>query len=242
MVAGMTVRFSHADDETKIREIAVLLGEAAADRKVDLRESIHRVFAEIRPDPRVVLHYIGDLLTSDPDLAPTAPAVESFVRTAVAATALVETLTGDPIVHDDPDELFTSDDLLRIARVRGEVRRAIFSQPVLSSSGVARALGAPPTNREAARSLRARGDVIGFPHRGGFVYPAFQFDSAGRRVWPAVVRVNRLLDACHDPWGVAGWWLTPDRILDAEPFRLASNPDREVDLVAAAEAVSQDVG
>jgi hypothetical protein len=62
--------------------------------------------------------------------------------------------------------------------------------------------------------------LIRLPRPGdGSQLPAFQFDSA-RRPRPVVLEVNALLDAEHDPWGVADWWLGLNASLGAAPADL----------------------
>jgi hypothetical protein len=65
--------------------------------------------------------------------------------------------------------------------------------------------------------------------------PLFQFDDA---LWPhdLVVRVNRLLDAEDDPWGVADWWVSPHAVLVDPPATLLGTA-REAEIWAAASAL-----
>jgi len=226
----------------RVRQLMMLIAEAASDPERDPRLSLRELEARYEISIDTIRSLVGDLIASNRVLAVAGPSVESVLRVAESAPTLVDQLAGEPVVHDDPDDLTAYDDVLRVARVRGEARAAIFRTPMFSSSGVARALGAPPTNREAARARRLRGDLIGLPHRGGFVYPAFQFDPDRHLVWPVVARVNLRLDARHDPWGVAGWWLTPDRLLGAPPAALVTAAEREAEIEAAAEAVTEPIG
>ena len=66
-------------------------------------------------------------------------------------------------------------------------------------------------------------------------WPAFQFDPAGQP-YPVVTEINVLLDADHDPWGVADWWLGRNAWLDACPADLIGRGEDER-LIAAARAV-----
>jgi hypothetical protein len=66
------------------------------------------------------------------------------------------------------------------------------------------------------------------------VFPAFQFDVAGRRINPVVVQVNEALDAIGDPWGVGSWWVSPHaRLGGSAPLSLVGT-DREGDLLVLA--------
>lgn len=67
--------------------------------------------------------------------------------------------------------------------------------------------------------------------------PAFQFTRAGE-LKPLVLRINRLLGADDDPWGVADWWLCPNVWLGATPAEVLGAVDDDV-LVAAAAVVTE---
>ncbi len=67
--------------------------------------------------------------------------------------------------------------------------------------------------------------------------PAFQFTRAGEPN-PVVLRINRLLGADDDPWGVADWWLCPNVWLGATPAHVLDTVDDDV-LVAAAAVVTE---
>ncbi|WP_159074391.1 DUF3168 domain-containing protein [Streptomyces dioscori] len=67
--------------------------------------------------------------------------------------------------------------------------------------------------------------------------PAFQFDGEGRPL-PVVLRVNELLGAAHDPWGVADWWLGANLWLGAAPASLLRT-NANAQLLAAAGAVGE---
>ncbi|WNI16106.1 hypothetical protein [Actinacidiphila sp. ITFR-21] len=69
--------------------------------------------------------------------------------------------------------------------------------------------------------------------------PAFQFDGQGRAE-AVVLRVNEMLDAARDPWGVADWWLGPDPWLAAPPADLLRR-GLDARLVAAAGTVREEV-
>lgn len=65
----------------------------------------------------------------------------------------------------------------------------------------------------------------------------FIFDVAKRRVIPIVGRVNALLEAGKDPWGVASWWTTPsERLNDRCPYELlGSVEEQEIEELASAD-------
>ena len=127
------------------------------------------------------------------------------------------------------------------ARLQGEAIESIWREPMLKPGDAALALGARATNREKVRRLRERSALLGLPSGSGFLYPAFQFDTARRRLFPEVIEVNEVIDAAGDPWGVASWWM-------AENARMAERPvdcvgtERAPELVEAAAALVEPVG
>ena len=229
-----------ADEET--RQFLVALGDevSRAEPNEDLRDLMRRVQIDLQADRSVMVRLLDSLMQSDAVLSPVATTLDTWIRSAIAASIAADVLAGEPRVFDEPDEL---DDLWRVHRVRGEARHAVLVDlDMLSSSGVARVLGSAATNREAARALRERGDAVGLPHKNGYVYPAFQFDIDRHQVWPVVARVNRLLDARHDPWGVAGWWIARQSAADAPRWQLVADPQRAADLLDSAEALLEPIG
>jgi hypothetical protein len=87
-----------------------------------------------------------------------------------------------------------------------------------------------------AQGAAADDGLIRLPRRdGGHQLPRFQFDD-DLRPHDLVMRVNRLLDADDDPWGVADWWVSPHAVLDDPPATLLGTT-REHELWAAASAL-----
>ncbi|MFE4537466.1 hypothetical protein ACFRKB_20640 [Streptomyces scopuliridis] len=101
-------------------------------------------------------------------------------------------------------------------------RRVLATTPVLSEDE-ARALGRDGVARDLIR--------LDGP-RGATAVPRFQFEPSGRPR-EVVVRVNRLLGADRDPWGVTAWWLATNVWLGDPPADLLGT-DRDDDLVACA--------
>ena len=106
-----------------------------------------------------------------------------------------------------------------------EAQQRLLAAPCFSAEEV-RGRGHDPVDPQLIRLERKDG---------GVQFPAFQFDSLGRPV-ALVLAINRLLDAAHDPWGVADWWLGRNAWLDAAPADLLGRVDDGV-LIAAAKAV-----
>lgn len=127
------------------------------------------------------------------------------------------------------------------AYLQGEAIRTIWAEPMLKAKDTAVALGVRATNREKVRRLRRRSSILGLPHGNGYLYPAFQFDSRKRDVFPEVRSVNEQLLAVDDPWGVASWWMSRHSRLGARPVDLVGT-DRGNDLVALAGAAVEPLG
>lgn len=166
---------------------------------------------------------------------------EEYLRSLLALVAaqndLARELGGDPRqVLSDIEQ-----SVLRRATILGEAVRAIWRQPMLQPGDAARALGAEPSNRERVRQLRLRSELLGLPHGRGYLYPAFQFDHERRCVDAAVSAVNKRLDACNDPWGVASWWFSRNARVEARPADLVGT-GRDDDLVGISDAVVELVG
>lgn len=96
---------------------------------------------------------------------------------------------------------------------------------------------------DTPRALRRRGIDPDFPPLirlerpdGGVVVPLFQFGDDGRPR-DTVLRINVLLDAYDDPWGVADWWLSGNVWLHGAPVELLDGPDED-NLLAAAQAAA----
>ena len=136
-----------------------------------------------------------------------------------------------------------ADDSLRQARIAGEAMAVIWDEELLTSSQAAHCLGAKPSNREKVNSYRRRSILLGLPRDGGrlYLYPAFQFDSRRQEVRPEVRKVNQVLDAAADPWGVASWWVSPHGMLDSRPIDLVGTPEASA-VVRAAEAALEPLG
>lgn len=127
------------------------------------------------------------------------------------------------------------------AQLEGEAIRTIWREPMLKPAAAAVALGAKATNREKVRRLRLRSALLGLPHSNGFLYPAFQFDSRRRDIYPEVRAVNHRLGSDEDPWGVASWWVSQHSRLRARPVDLVGT-GRADDLAAVAAATVEALG
>jgi hypothetical protein len=103
-----------------------------------------------------------------------------------------------------------------LLRLRGEqalVQLLQASGGSLSPAEVQRLLG---LSGEGVRKRRDRKLLLGWRHGKQSVYPAFQFDLAGGRVWPALEAVLPLLDTESGPAQLR-FFLTPDPELGDTP-------------------------
>jgi hypothetical protein len=126
------------------------------------------------------------------------------------------------------------------ARLRGESVDTIWREAMVESRDAASALDARAGNREKVRQYRQRSWLLGLPWGRGYLYPAFQFDVERRTVFPEVRRVNELLRAVDDPWGVASWWISLNARLGERPMDLIGT-GRADDLVEAAQALVEQI-
>lgn len=135
-----------------------------------------------------------------------------------------------------PQSATTLDDQIRTA-----AQQQVLTQPCVHSREAARLLalgGTDPTR--AVNRLRRRGALIGVPVGRGYLYPAHQFDLPHQRVHPIVAEVNGLLDAAHDPWGAASWWVSPNpRLAGRTPAALIGTT-RAPDLRILAASLASD--
>jgi hypothetical protein len=109
--------------------------------------------------------------------------------------------------------------------IAGEVPERILAAPAVTETQL-RDRGVDPNAPGLIRLSRPDGDVR---------LPAFQFDPGGHP-YAVVMRINLLLDADDDPWGVADWWLGPNGWIGAVPAESIGRIDDTL-LVAAAQAV-----
>ena len=125
--------------------------------------------------------------------------------------------------------------------IRSAAHRAVLDEPLLESSAVATALGRTGANgREAASKLRLAGRLVGIRQQNRFLYPAFQFDLDHHRVHEVAERINCLLGALGDPWGVAAWWISANPRLGGRAPKDLLGTTQEPDLLALAHSESSE--
>jgi hypothetical protein len=114
-----------------------------------------------------------------------------------------------------------------VAQILAEARRRLLATPCLTREALV-ARGADPTEPNVIRLLAADGTDR---------FPTFQFLASGA-TRPVVGRVNEILGAATDPWGVADWWLSAHSGLGRRPAELLTAADASVDEENAAELLT----
>ncbi|HVS12140.1 MAG TPA: hypothetical protein VMS76_19925 [Planctomycetota bacterium] len=209
-------------------------------------ESPELVLSWLREDSEVaegaeadaVLDTVADLAAKHPRLRSKGPLIRSLLAWEAELGSIALSLGGGP------RRVLRAEDLAseRQARLAGESMARIWEEEMLEPRAAAEALGAAATNRQKVADLRQRSVLVGLPHGNRYLYPAFQFDLARKRVRPVVAEVNQLLEAAEDPWGVASWWVSPNGWLGGErPTDLASTR-RAGEVKAAAAAMLEPIG
>lgn len=172
---------------------------------------------------------ISDVAGADPELARFRFSLLASMRGALASGPVAKQIAGTPRIVVEGIELpgFSAEDIGREAYVRGVARARIFDEELLAASAVSVLLGSTSRNpRQYANKLRLRSHIVGVPHQNQYLYPAFQFDSATHSLRPAVREVNMALDAAHDPWGAASWWVSASGVLGGRaPKDLLGQPE-----------------
>jgi len=181
--------------------------------------------------------------------------ISTLLRSVKVYNSTTSEMAGEPATLDDEEfarvleERIEVDELSRELHdqswIEGMVRARIFRERMLTSSQAGDLLGtnSKSNKRQYANNLRTSGELLGIPHkRNRYVYPAFQFDVKRSRLRPVVSKVNKLLDALHDPWGVASWWITPSERLDGKPPKELLGTAREKEVLELAEAELEPVG
>ena len=221
--------------EERERGFVNRLAEAVSEPSLPVSEAIRRLIGHRRANREEMVRLIETLVESDDEFRLVSGTVSSLLRSSLAADDVRASLAGEAAIVDLDEDVLTSDDVLRIARVQGEAEASVLRHEMVEASGLARLLGSTSRNpREFARSVRSRGEVVALPRPGGYVFPLFQVRTSRKEIWPIVAEVNRLLGAANDPWAVASWWFTRDSRLGAEPYALVDVPERAEDLRRAA--------
>ena len=128
-----------------------------------------------------------------------------------------------------PRALITAAELMEEALQRGTFQDRIYQQKMVDADSASQLLGSTSSNlRQYANKQRLDSVLLGVPYKNSYLYPAFQFDVRRRRIIPIVERVNKLLEASKDPWGVASWWTTPSERLNGRcPYELLGSVDEQ---------------
>lgn len=208
-------------------------------RRASRYEAAVRRLGEIEPGGDLSAEFvrrIGAVLDEVPDLTAYRWELVLAMESVLGAPSAAGAMAGGPAKV-----------VAEVARenvVRAAARRRVLDEPAMEADSVARALGSRSVNLSQYANLRRRrGELLGLRVVNRYLFPAFQIDTARRRVLPVAVAVNRLLGAAQDPWGVASWWFSDNaRLGGVRPADLAADECRAEDVLRAARAVVAPVG
>jgi hypothetical protein len=163
------------------------------------------------------------------ELTPYLEDLNSYVRGLLVTERNLEQLSRPSPLREHLDQ----------TAIVAEAMRAVRSEKMLTATEVSNLRGSRSTTnpRQYAARLRREGDLLALPIRkNSFEYPAFQFDRRGQ-IFPVARKVNALLGAASDPWGVASWWVSPHGALphSASPRTLLGKQDEMLMAIAKAE-------
>lgn len=219
---------------------------AARKRRTDPLTEAVRALERAEPGrerAEALLDVMSEVSSSEPDLRRFRFSLLASLRSALAAGRVAEELAGSPRMLVEGIELpgFGPADIAREATVRGLARARVFDEEMFTASAVSTLLGSRSQNpRQYANKLRSRSEIVGVPHQNQYLYPAFQFDAEHHRIRPGAARVNTILRAAEDPWGVASWWISPNGSLHGRaPKELLTEPDGETILVESARDIAE---
>lgn len=102
-----------------------------------------------------------------------------------------------------------------IDRDNAELRREFLERaPVLDAATIHDRAGHTGRNKaQTAANWRRAGRILGLPHGGRLLYPAFQFDPAGQP-FPIVADILKALPQDWSPWQRAIWFVAPNEWID----------------------------
>jgi hypothetical protein len=114
-------------------------------------------------------------------------------------------------------------------------RRIENELPSMSSTETAGFLGAKPTNRNFASSLRAAGKLLGYARRQAIRYPKFQFDMQRGTVLPVIPELLALTRGLDVPDEDLVLWMAAPSAAFADQRRPVDHLKDREQLLAAAE-------
>lgn len=228
------------------RSVQSLLDEVASERTEVVRDSaaleqLHQVISSLVGTFRKerLFEIAADVASRHPHLTGQGERLRSLLAFQARRLEIVRDVAGGPReVQGVEDVLNTS---ARQAALAGAALGRIWQERMLNPAAAAVALGAKPTNREKVRQYRKRSWLLGLPRDRGRLYPAFQFDRDQKNVNAHARRVNEMLGARDDPWGVASWWVSSNDLLAAAPRDLLGTP-RADEVVRAANSLLEPLG
>lgn len=125
-----------------------------------------------------------------------------------------------PRTDDLPENPTAEDVRIALERDSARVHEAFVAAfRCLDADGVVRGMGKPTHAARPAypalAGLRQRGQVLAIHHRGGDLYPAFQFGANGQPR-PDMATILSVLLPHRTPWQVALWFVRPNGWLDGD--------------------------
>lgn len=220
----------------KYRRAGEKASSEAGFRKSDFQRALKQLDKVSRsPDPaRTFVDVLPLLLDTFPEFKAHLWEFMAVTRAVLDAEENVARFAGEParIIAD-----LAADNV-----VRAGARRRVLDVEMLEAPTVAATLGSRSVNpSQYANNRRKKGDIVGVPVQHRYLFPAFQFDADRKTVIDAVLKVNHLLGAAEDPWGVASWWVAGnDRLDGARP--MDEVPARPNDVLSAARSVVAPLG
>ena len=106
-------------------------------------------------------------------------------------------------------------------------RSAILDHPMLTATAAAAALATEPATLDG---MIQSGALLALPVGSRDPLPGVSNRLPGHRFHPMVAEINQILEAAVDPWGVAGWWLSPNGRLSTQAPANLVGTGRDADL------------
>jgi hypothetical protein len=182
---------------------------------------------EVDVEHGVVLHHLSDGST-----------LGEFIVGLDESENMPEDLSWQARIELGPDPTWLErDDSPERLELATEVRKMLMSEPYFEVTKVQEMLGT-----EDVEGLINDGTILAYRDHGDALFPAFQFDPKTNRPFEVVSRINVMLDAPHDGWGVTGWWVQASGRLPEHPApkEYLENPDLHDTLIQLAEGVVSD--
>lgn len=139
---------------------------------------------------------------------------------------------------EDTVAVYPAPDEMSRRQILTEVRKNILSEPYFERSDVEFLLGGL-IGATTIEELIADGTLLAYADHGDHLFPTFQFDFQTHRPLKVVSRINIILEAPDDGWGVTAWWIQPHAMMPnhTAPKELLGDRNFDSSLVLMAESV-----